>query len=82
MTSYTQPNIINLVPESSILYEPGQFASQYIGTWKANSSTGNTPSAIKKKLVPMATHFFPVPTHFIILEIFSSKNITEAPNLI
>ena len=48
MTSYTQPNIINLVPESSILYEPGQFASQYIGTWKANSSTGNTPTAIKK----------------------------------
>ena len=33
-------------------------------TWQADSSTGNTPMAIKNS-VPMATHSFPVPTHLI-----------------
>ena len=42
----------------------GQFAVQNIETWQANSSTGNTPMAIKNS-IPMATHSFPVPTHLI-----------------
>ena len=33
----------------------GQFAVQKIETWQADSSTGNTPMAIKN-FVPMATH--------------------------
>ena len=37
----------------------GQFAVQNIETWQADSSTGNTPMAIKNS-VPMATHSFPV----------------------
>ena len=35
-----------------------------IETWQANSSTGNTPIAIKNS-VAMAIHSFPVPTHLI-----------------
>ena len=42
----------------------GQFAVQNIETWQANSSTGNTPMAIKN-FVPMATHSFPVSIHLI-----------------
>ena len=42
----------------------GQFVVHNIETWQANSSTGNTPLAIKNS-VPMATHSFPVPTHLI-----------------
>ena len=42
----------------------GQIAVQNIETWQADSSTGNTPKAIKNS-VPMATHSFPVPTHLI-----------------
>ena len=49
----------------------GQFAAQ---TWKANSSTGHIPTAIKS-LVPMATHSFPDPLDFNMLVIFSSKNV-------
>ena len=53
MTSYTQPNIIYHI-----------ISVQNIETWQADSSTGNTPMAIKNS-VPMATHSFPVPTHLI-----------------
>ena len=42
MTSSTQPNI--QVYKQSYL---GQFTAQTIETWQANSSTGNTPTAIK-----------------------------------
>ena len=41
-----------------------QFETETMKTWEANSSTGNTPMAIKK-LVPMATHSFPVPSNLI-----------------
>ena len=42
----------------------GQFAVQNIEPWQADSSTENTPMAIKNS-VPMATHSFPVPIHLI-----------------
>ena len=35
-----------------------------IETWQADSSTGNTPMAIKNSVLK-ATHSFPVPTHLI-----------------
>jgi len=42
----------------------GQFAVQIIETWQANSSKEITLKAIKH-FAAMATHSFPVPTHFI-----------------
>ena len=42
----------------------GQFAAQTVETWQADSSTGNTPMAIKK-IIPMTIHSFPVLTHLI-----------------
>ena len=42
----------------------GQFAVQNIEIWQADSSTENTPIAIKNSF-PMAVHSFPVPTHLI-----------------
>ena len=50
-----------LLSRSSYL---GQFAVLTIETWQANSSTGNTCTAVKN-YVPMATCSFPVPTLFI-----------------
>ena len=44
----------------------GQFAVQNIETWQADSSTGNTPMAIKNS-IHMATHSFPVPTYLLII---------------
>ena len=60
----------------------GQFAVQNIETQQADSSTGNTPMAIKNS-VPMATHSFPVPTHLIsICWWFSAwKLLNKATNL-
>ena len=43
-----------------------QFAVQIIETWQANSSTENTPTALKH-VVAMATQSFPVLTHLISL---------------
>ena len=54
------------IHSTQILYQAykwgylGQFAVQNNETWQADSSTGNTPMAIKNS-VPMATHSFPVP---------------------
>ena len=39
-------------------------AAQSIETWQANSSTENTPIALKN-FVPMATQSLQVPTHLI-----------------
>ena len=55
---------------------------QIIETWQSDSSTGNTPMAIKNS-VPMATHPFPVPTLLILmLVIFSLKNVQQGHKLI
>ena len=60
----------DVIHSSQLLYQaykwgyPGQFAVQNIEAWQADSSTGNTPMAIKN-LVPMATNVFPVPTYLI-----------------
>ena len=61
MRSYTQSNILYQAYKWGYL---GQFAVQNIETWQADSSTGNTPMAIKNSVL-MATHSFPVPTHLI-----------------
>ena len=64
--SNTRPNFI-----SSYL---GEFAVQTIEIWQADSSTGNTPTAMKNS-VPTATHSFLAPTHlFQNVSVFSSKN--------
>ena len=42
----------------------GQFLMQANETWQANSSTANTPTAIKNS-VPMETHSSPGPTLLI-----------------
>ena len=60
MTSYTQPDILLSIKWGYL----GQFALQNIETWQDDSSTGNTPMAIKNS-IPMATHSFPDPTHLI-----------------
>ena len=60
----------DVIHSTQILYQAykwgylGQFAVQNIETWQADSSTGNTPMAIKNS-VPMVTHSFPGPTHLI-----------------
>ena len=59
----------------------GPIVAQIIETWQANSSIENTPKAIKH-FVAMATHSFPVPTHFkSICKWFSArKTLYEATN--
>ena len=47
---------------------------QNIETWQANSSTGNTPMAIKS-YVPMVSHSSPL--DFNMLVIFSFKNVKQ-----
>ena len=66
MTSFTQPNITSsmwMALFRSILSRDHWNLWRAI-CWSANSSIGNIPAAIKK-LVPMATHSFPVPSNLI-----------------